>query len=700
MKTSFILEYPWWFVLLCAALAFVLAWLLYGQRPFIFREGESPWWKRGLFALRFLAVFLIAFLLLSPLVRTKSTREDKPVILFLQDNSASLKTSFGPFPQATYKKQLQELIDAIGDAYEVVPYNFGDQLLEFSEPAFDQQETDIAGALDAAFVRYDDRNIGAVVLASDGIYNKGNSPLYNRNIAQVPVFTILLGDTAIRQDAFIRHVQYPDIVYLGDQFTIQAEIEANHLQGKTTQLEIVAADGKILFSQAVAITSDHFVWKTEVVADAGQPGVQVFQVRLKPVPGEQIAGNNNDAVYVDVIDGRQRVLILYDAPHPDVKAIRSAIESNKNYEVSVEPLQSFSRSYKEYDLIILHGIPAAGTAGKLSWLQELVQSDRSLWFILSANTQLPMFNQLQTGLQVTGSSQSGNEVTPVFQSAFSKFTLSDNALKLFPLLPPVISPYGKYQAAAGADIMFRQQLGKVPTGNPLFAVFDVNGKKTGIFAGEGLWRWRMHEYLQNKRYDATDEFINKTVQYLTVKGDKRRFRVHAPKNIFNANEPVLLDAELYNESYELINEPDASVSVRDAGGKTYEYVFDKTANAYTLHAGMLPVGSYTANAKTDHKGQAYTASVNFSVRPVNVEQLRIQADHNLLRTLSGQTGGKSYTPQQMGQIAKAIEADKQIRSVLYDSVNTRPLIDWKLIFVVVLLLLAAEWFIRKYNGLI
>jgi hypothetical protein len=173
-----------------------------------------------------------------------------------------------------------------------------------------------------------------------------------------------------------------------------------------------------------------------------------------------------------------------------------------------------------------------------------------------------------------------------------------------------------------------------------------------------------------------------------------------PKNIFNANEPVLLDAELYNESYELVNDVDVSVAIRDENGKIYNFTMDKTVNAYTLHAGILPVGDYTASAKTSYKGQNYTANTNFSIRPVNVEQVNIQANHGLLRTLAIQSGGQFYYPRQMENIIKDIREDKKIRSVLYDSVNTKPLIDWKILFILILLFLAAEWFIRKYNGIV
>lgn len=698
MKTSFILEYPWWFLLFCIATGILFSYILYGKKKFIFSENENKGWKYGLALIRFLSTSLIAFLLLSLLIKTKRTEEEKPLIVLLQDNSSSLQVSFGNFPKEKYAEQLQTLQDKIKDKYELVSYNFGDALSDFKKPSYTEKETDISNAIDEVFTRHGSQNIGAVILASDGIFNKGNSPLYNKNTLRVPFYTIALGDTSVKKDALIKSVRYPEIVYLGDQFTINVQIEANHLQGQNTVLEITAPDGKVILNKVVNITEDRFTFQTDAVGDALKPGVQPYQIKLKTLAGETITENNYDVAYVEVIDGRQKVLMLYDAPHPDVKAFRSAVEQNKNYQFEAADIKNYNGNYKDADLIILHGIPSVGAAAKLNNIQEIVNSATPVLFVLSGNTNLGQFNSVQKILQISGSSLNGNDVFPLYQSSFSKFTINASALKTIQALPPLLSPFGRYQLATTADVLYKQQIGSIPTDNPLVLFNEVNGKKIGMICGEGVWRWRLNEFLQTKKYDATDEIINKCVQYLTVKGDKRRFRVHTPKNVFNANEAIQIDAELYNESYELVNDVDANAVVKGDNGKEYTYTFDKTMNAYTLNAGILPVGNYTVNAKATYKGKANTAVSNFSVRPVIIETLNTQANHQLLNILATQSGGRIYTPANMLNIAGDIEKNDKVKSILYDTFTTRPLIDRKGLFFIILLLLISEWFIRKFNG--
>ena len=695
---TFILEYPWWFLLFCIATGFLFSYIIYGRKAFIFTEGESKWWKYGLATLRFLSTSLIAFLLLSLLIKTKRTEVEKPVIVLLQDNSASLDISFGKFSKDKYAEQFQLLQEEIKDKYELISYNFGKELNDYKKPNYTEKETDISNAIDEIFIRHGSQNIGAVILASDGIFNKGNSPLYNKNALTIPVYTIALGDTSLKKDALIKSVQYPEIVYLGDQFTINVLIEANHLQGKSTVLEITSPEGNSILNKVINITDDRFTFRAEALGDATKPGVLQYKIKLKTIEGEAIAENNFDVAYIEVLDGRQKVLMLYDAPHPDVKAFRNAVEQNKNYQFEEADIKKYNGNYKETDLIILHGLPSATASAKLNFIQELINSGIPVLMVLSVNTNLTQLNTVQNLVQISGSSQNGNDVFPVYLATFSKFTMNESALKTIQTLPPLLAPFGRYQVASTADVLFRQQIGNIKTDNPLMLFNEVNGKKIGIICGEGVWRWRLNEFAQNKNFDATDELLNKCVQFLTVKGDKRRFRVHTPKNVFNANEAIQIDAELYNESYVLVNDVDATCAVKGSDNKEYSFIFDKTINAYTLNAGILPVGNYTVNAKANYKGKVNNAVCNFSVRPVIIETLNTQANHQLLNILSTQSGGKMYYPASMLDIANAIEKNDKVKSILYDTFTTRPLIDMKGLFFIILLLLISEWFIRKYNG--
>ena len=73
-----------------------------------------------------------------------------------------------------------------------------------------------------------------------------------------------------------------------------------------------------------------------------------------PVEGEVSKVNNSRDFVVTVLDGRQKVLIFAQSPHPDMGALRQSFSANKNIEVKTVFLGDPVPNFAEFDLIILH----------------------------------------------------------------------------------------------------------------------------------------------------------------------------------------------------------------------------------------------------------------------------------------------------------------------------------------------------------
>ncbi len=246
--------------------------------------------------------------------------------------------------------------------------------------------------------------------------------------------------------------------------------------------------------------------------------------------------------------------------------------------------------------------------------------------------------------------------------------------------------------------MLHQKINSIETDFPLWLFNESNEAKFGLICGEGLWRWRLYDYMLNKNQDATNELIDKTVQYLSVKADKRPFRVNLQKNIFQDNEAVIIDAQLYNANYELVNAPDVDLKIKGEDGKEYEYKFNKTENAYNLNAGFLPTGSYSYTASVKLGNSGYTASGKFSVSPLQLEEMRTRADHQVLFQLASQHNGAMHYFGDLEKIADEIDSKNQLKPILYDTFVTESAINLRWIFFLLLILISAEWFTRKYLG--
>ncbi len=216
--------------------------------------------------------------------------------------------------------------------------------------------------------------------------------------------------------------------------------------------------------------------------------------------------------------------------------------------------------------------------------------------------------------------------------------------------------------------------------------------RTGVIAGEGIWKWRLYNYAKTKDHQSFNELINKTVQFLSLKDQKKNFRIYNKSN-FRENEPVIFDAEVYNESYELTNEAEAGLTIRNEDAKEFPFVFNKAGNAYHLDAGTFPPGNYSYQAQVTLGSNIYTDAGQFSVSAIDLEALNTVADHHLLFQLADGSGGKMVYPANMDQLAENILARDDIRPVTFTRKKYEDLLNkgWVLALIVGLLTLGVVY---------
>ncbi len=705
---NFTLSYPAWYIILCLAVGAALSFILY-YRDWQFRQLGASFkkWIWVLAVIRFLAVSFIAFLLLSPLLRTLTTRVEKPIVVFAQDNSQSVLLNQNANDSSLYKRNVTELIRALSKDYEVKTYSFGTSLYEGLKFSFSDKSTNISEALDEISNLYTNQNLGAIILASDGIYNEGSNPAYLKNELNVPVYTVGLGDTTMKRDLQLSNILYNRTVFLGDYFPIKAEWRAQFCANEKTGLsvsKVSAGSVQTIEEKSISIENNDFSGSNEFLIKAETPGVVHYRITLAKIPNEASQVNNVRDVFIEVIEKKEKILILANSPHPDIAALKQAIEANKNYDAAVSFAPDFPDKIDEYNLIILHQLPSAAH-NLQSVFSNIKSKKKSVLFIVGSQSNLSLVNGSQTMINIKANSSSMTDAFPLLSPEFILFNLPDNVVKSLSSWPPLASLFGEYKMSPGATALLTQKIGAVVTKYPLILFQqDLNGR-SGMIAGEGLWRWRMADFQQNQNHEAFNALISSIVQYLSIKGDDRQFRVRLEKeqlsggsHLFSENESVIFNAELLNESNELINTPDVSILIKDDEGKEFPYVFSKTNNAYTLNAGFFPVGNYTYSAKVNFNKKIFTASGAFTVSPTQLELEATRADHQLLYSLSKNTGGELVYPLQLKELADAIHKKQNIKPVLYSSTRTEPLINLRWLFIPILLLLVAEWGIRKFNG--
>ncbi|NNK89630.1 MAG: hypothetical protein HKO89_03405 [Saprospiraceae bacterium] len=692
------ISYPSYFLFIILLIALLFALGLY------FRDRKmketKKWLPLALGFLRYFSIFGLLFLLLTPLFKNLLTEKQKPIVVVANDISKSVieSTEFNNLDSLQLKKQ--NFISNLSEDFDIVEIEFAERMSFNNQDSINTESSNISAPLEYISESYEDQNLGAVVLISDGIFNEGKNPLYADVRIASPLYTVPLGDTSIRTDLMIRNVLHNRLAYLDDQFLIEADIQAYNSNGKRTALnlyKIVNGKAQLMESQQITIDKDRFFKSFQFEVKADQVGNVKYQLSLGRIDNEISYQNNSRNLYIEVLDARQKILILAEAPHPDIKALKAIISNNKNYEFELFYANENPGLLANYDLVIFHNLPSQKNPVK-NIVDQVNTIKKPVIYFAGSSSDIKRFNEIQDVLKIEGGKPNLNNVTPVLSDDFKLFTLSDHFKGNISTFVPLKSLFGNYLITPTSTTLLNQKIGNVETNYPLISYSDFNNHKQAVIAGEGLWKWRLMEYAEFENHDISSELLIKSIQYLTSKEDKRPFRVYTNKKSYKENESISFDAQLYNASFESVNDPEAYLVITDQEGKNYDFTFSKSNNYYVLDAGRFPEGNYNYTATTNYNGKKLSASGKFNIQSVLKEKFDLTAKHDMLYQLSRKFNGEVVYPAEFSKLESLIRNDESIKPILYQKTETESLLNLKWLLGLFILLLSIEWFFRRYFG--
>ena len=264
--------------------------------------------------------------------------------------------------------------------------------------------------------------------------------------------------------------------------------------------------------------------------------------------------------------------------------------------------------------------------------------------------------------------------------------------------PPLQSFFGNITAEGSTQVLMHQRIGQVQTKYPLWVFGHEADQKFAVLLGEGIWRWKLNESKTNTNIPIITDLVNSTVRYLITKDDKRKFKIVSDQKVYDEIDQIIFNAELYNDSYQLENEPDVKVLITNDANKQYNYTMAKSSNAYTLDIGSLPPGQYQYKATTQHHGKKLEAKGTLSVNPIQKELFDLQADFGLLQQMADQSGGELVHSEQILSLVDKIKSNEKIKPQIHSLKKNEPLINLKWIFFIIALSLALEWILRRTMG--
>ncbi|MFD2514905.1 VWA domain-containing protein [Pontibacter locisalis] len=684
-----ITTYSPWLILACLAAGLLYAWLLYSKR--------APWPKSmnyALAAVRFVVVSVLCFLLLGPLVRYVANTTIEPTIVFAIDNSQSVQLFSDSVQLQKAQQELQEMVARLqSEGYKAeVRTLSGDSKQNISDINYSSETSNLNQLLSDVQTEYAEQNLVGVVLVSDGIVNQGISPTYANY--SFPIYPVAVGDTIPKKDVLVASLRYNKVNYSGNRFPLEVELQQDGFSGKAATVTL-KENGKTIATKNVTLQANQPVQQVPFQVLANGLGKRHYEVEVQPLQDEFTTLNNTKHAYIDVVKGKIKVLVAAAAPHPDIKSIRAAIESNENYETELYIPGLTPLKQQDYDVAVLHQLPGR-VAGSETAMRIVRQKNLPALYILGPQSDIGDFNRLKVGLNISYSGQA-DEVTPVANTNFSTFTLPEAASERLQQYPPAQVPYGDVQVSPNTEVILYQQVGRVKTNKPMLAVQTSGENRNATMLASGIWQWRLMENANNEQPQVYDKLITNLIQLLSAPRNKKRLNVYPVQTEYTSADEIRFNAEAYNEALEPIYGQNITLSIKDEAGETKSFNFANGENQSGVNIGTLPGGRYTYSAAARINGQLQQDKGEFIVEELQLEALNAVADHNLLYQLANNTGSKLYQPNQLQQLEQdLLGADYQAK--IYSSEELKEIVDMKWLFFLLLGLICTEWFIRKYNG--
>ncbi len=639
------------------------------------------------FSLRFISVFLVLLLLIDPMITSTFYEIEKPDLILLTDNSQSIS-------YLDQEENIQEVVrtfsedNELNNRFDLQRINFGREININDSLDFSARQTDLFTALWETEQMFNE-NPAAILLLTDGNQSLGRDYRYYEPDTQNSIYPVILGDTASYNDLSIQRINSNRYAFLNNQFPV--EIFMNYSGDKDLEATINIRSGEsVVYSENVSFSEGKRSSIINTVLPANSLGVKSYTVELVSEVEERNVNNNRQKFAIEVIDERTSVLILSDIPHPDLGAIKKAIESNQQRTGEIKYLRDGNFNINDYQLVIIYQLNRRFS----NVISQIINRGHNYFIITGSETDWYYLNSLNLGFgrSATGQSQ---DVFPVYNPTFSNFQFEDIGFEDF---PPLTDKFGPVEfQKINYNILLYQELQGVKTGEPLMAVSQDRPKR-GFLLGENIWRWRAESYLKNKSFQEFDDFFSKLIQNLAAKRSRDRLTVDY-ENFYYSNEDLIITAQYFDENYQF--DPGGELSIEIENNETKESFSSSLVlknNFFQFNAGSLSPGTYNFKLKVENRN--ISKSGEFEVVEYSTEQQFVSANLSGMQSFANNNEVALFFPDQINSIKEELINNDKFKPVQKSRQKTVPLIDWYYLLFILIIVLAAEWLYRKYLGLI
>jgi len=636
-----------------------------------------------LVVLKSISLFLLLLLIINPKIKTTTLENSKPTLSVLIDNSKSI--SF-----FNEEKNVVEFISKLKNNKKLATkfnfeyFAFSKALAVFDSLSFEGKSTNIYKAISDVNILNNGKN-SPILLLTDGNQTIGNSYEYI-NSAQT-IYPIVFGDTVKYEDLQVKQVNVNKYSFIKNKFPVEVLLNYDGDENIKTKFVIFNGDKKV-FSKNLQFSKskNSQIITTNLIST--KKGNSYYTATIQKIKGEKNIDNNNKNFSVEVIDEQTKVLLLTSVLHPDIGAIKKAIESNKQRSLKVSVIDKLKYKLTDFQLIILY---QPNNLFK-SVLNRIKQLNLNSIVVTGGDSDWNFINKQQLGFTKNSINETEN-FGAVYNPSFLTFLQKDIGFNNFPLLK---DKFGDISFYKGHQDLLLQSINGLELEQPLLSVLEQNNHKMAVIFGQGVWKWRASSFLSTNSFQEFDQFIGSLVQYVSSKKKRDRLVINS-ENLYPANAIINISAFYSDKNYQFDERASLEIVVTNKKTKkALKLPFSLMNNSYQIAIENLRFGEYIF--KVSVVGEDIIKYGSFKITDYKIEEQFTNSNVQKLRKLAIKTGGKVFFKDEIIKLNKKLLHDKQYYTIQKPSIKEQNLIDWRWVLIVIASLFSAEWFIRKYYG--
>lgn len=725
---------PFWLFLIFACFSLIATFFYYRKtNPQL--ELKS---KLALGALRFLALLSLSFFFTEPILNFIQNRIEKSKVLFLVDNSMSMKIKWdvpredGKIQTVDKFSQTKQAITQTGlenfSKYSSEYWTFDSDFKLYNQFSFDSLnfnglETNLAKILKRINNLKREENIGAIFLITDGIVNSGVNPASISEKIGIPIYTIAVGDSIPPKDIALTNIVTNETGFVEKTQPVKVSIKSFGFDDKEINVQLfegknLVSEKKIMLSKTTEDYSVVFDYTPKA------EGFVKLTAKVENIPNEFSVDNNSQTQIIKILKNQKKYILLSGYPNPDLSYIKSLILQEKGSELVAftqkqgaefyEP-KPVKKDFEDAKVIILLGFPISSSPSQLlDWVRDEWIKGKPVLFISQLETDYNKLKGYEEILPFNVVSNSKREFT--FVANFKQSHIGNPILKIIPgeesikilnQLPPIFRTELFVRPKLESEILASVKVGNADLKEPFILTYEFQNKKSAAILGYGLYRWRLlgHSLQElmnqpNKEIDPGSTIIVNLLNWLSSSEEFVRIKIKPTKTKFNQFEQVTFNGQVYDETLSPIDNAIVTVKISKGNSQVEKLLPQVASGLYSGSFGTFDIGEYSYIGEAYRDGKligSYTGK--FIVEKSNLELTDFRTRFDFLRYVSQNSGGKFFYWNEVDKIKEELNSLSLTNKVITKKEeknlwNSLPLL------IVSILLFGIEWFFRRMKGLL